>query len=93
MFRRGDKRELLEREIQIFREHWKWGGNYAVLWIVVTIVIFGGARMMFDYVDADDRTRVPAFVLLSTLIIVNAIWRAAGALAGRLAMSKQRTEK
>ena len=47
---------------------------------------------MFDYVDADDRIRVPAFVLLSTLIIVNAIWRAVGALAARLAL-KQRPEK
>ena len=92
MFHRGNKRELSSDEIQIFRERWEWGGNYAVLWIIVTIVIFGGAHAMFDYVDADDRIRVPAFVLLSTLIIVNAIWRAVGALAARLAL-KQRPEK
>ena len=54
------------------------------MWIIVTILIFCGIVFMFDFVGADDRVRTPSLVLLATITIVNAIWRATGALAARV---------
>jgi hypothetical protein len=46
----GDKkRDLSAEEMRVLREHWEWGGRYAMFWIVFTIVIFGGAHLLFDY--------------------------------------------
>jgi hypothetical protein len=87
----GDKkRDLSAEEMRVLREHWEWGGRYAMLWIIFTIVIFGGAHLLFDYLGTDERVRVLAFIFLSTLVLVNAIWRAAGALAARLDLGRRK---
>ena len=36
------------------------------------------------YTGAGDGVRIPTFILLATLVLVNAVWRAAGALAARI---------
>ena len=90
MFRNNHKRDLSLEEKNILREHWLWGGNYAILWIVVTIAIFAGAYFLFDYLNVDVQTRILSFILLSTLVLLNAIWRAAGALAARLELTRRK---
>ena len=30
------------------RAHWEWAGRYAMFWIIVTVLIFGGVFLMFD---------------------------------------------
>ena len=84
-----NKRELSSDEERILREHWEWAGRYAILWVVFTIFIFGGAHLLFDYLGTDDRARVLAFIFLATLVLVNAVWRAAGALAARLDLGRR----
>jgi hypothetical protein len=80
-------------EMRILREHWEWAGRYAILWIIFTIFIFGGAHLLFDYLGTDERARVLAFIFLGTLILVNAIWRAAGALAARLELGRHNRQE
>ena len=84
-----EKRDLSPEEERILREHWEWAGRYAIFWVVFTIVIFGGAHLLFDYLGTDDQTRVLAFIFLATLVLVNAVWRAAGALAARLELGRR----
>ena len=71
-------------EQRILRAHWEWSGRYAMLWIIVTIIIFGGTFAMLDIVDAGERVQVPSLILLLAITTVNAIWRAAGVLAARI---------
>ena len=71
-------------EQRILRAHWEWSGRYAMLWIIVTIIIFGGIFAMLDIVDAGERVQVPSLILLLAITTVNAIWRAAGVLAARI---------
>jgi hypothetical protein len=87
--RSKDKRDLSPEEQRILREHWEWAGRYAIFWAVFTILIFGGAHLLFDYLGTDDRARVLAFIFLATLVLVNAVWRAAGALAARLDLGRR----
>ena len=70
--------------MESLREHWEWSGGYAIIWIVVTVALFAGAHLLFNYLSLDFPSRVLAFVMLSTLILVNPIWRAIGTLAARL---------
>jgi len=76
--------EPTAEELRILHEDWAWAGRYAMVWIIFTLLILGGAHLLFDYLGADANLRILAFMLLATLIIVSAIWRAAGALAARL---------
>lgn len=55
-----------------------------MFWIVVTIVIFSGVFLILDYFGADYAVRTQALLLLTAVTLVNAIWRAAGALAARI---------
>jgi hypothetical protein len=71
-------------ELRILRKHWEWSGRYAMLWIIVTIIIFGGAFVMLDIVGVAERVQTPSFILLLAITTVNAIWRAAGVLAARI---------
>ena len=87
------KKEIPPEEARILREHWEWGGRYALLWIVFTIVIFGGAHILFEYLGADPQARVLSFVFLATLVVVNTIWRAVGALAARLEIRRRESDR
>ena len=55
-----------------------------MIWVFFTILLFGRAHFLFDHIGADDRVRIPAFIMLATLVLVNAVWRAAGALVARI---------
>jgi hypothetical protein len=90
MSERGDKPDLSAEELRMLREHWEWGGRHAIFWIILTILIFGGAHLLFDFLGTDERARVLAFIFLGTLVLVNAIWRAAGALAARLELGRHK---
>jgi hypothetical protein len=81
---RQPSRQLSPEEQRVIRAHWEWAGRYAMVWIIVTVLIFGGTFLMFDFLGADDGVRTPSLVMLATITIVNAIWRAAGVLAARI---------
>ena len=71
------------------RAHWEWASGYALFWIVVTVLIFSGVFVAFDYFGADENLRTQSLVMLATITMVNAIWRAVGALAARIELMSQ----
>ena len=71
------------------RAHWEWASGYALFWIVVTVLIFSGVFVAFDYFGADENLRTQSLVMLATITMVNAIWRAVGALAARIKLMSQ----
>lgn len=94
IFSSRSSQRLSPGQREIVRAHWEWAGGYALLWIVVTIMIFG-IFLMREYSGVDENVRTQSLVLLATITIVNAIWRAAGALAARIEsiLTRQRHEK
>jgi hypothetical protein len=84
IFSSSRSKKLTPEQENIIRAHWEWAGGYAKFWIIVTVLIFGGVFLAFDYFGADNSVRVQSVVLLATIILVNAIWRACGALAARI---------
>lgn len=71
-------------EKRILRAHWEWAGRYAMYSIVMCVLIMSGAFAIFDYLGAEEKARIPSLILLATLILINVVWRAVGALAGRM---------
>ena len=83
--------KLTPEELRVVRAHWEWAGGYAMFWIVVTLLVFGGVYAVLDYLGADENVRTQSLVVLAAITVVNAIWRAVGALAARIElMSKTR---
>ena len=74
----------------VMRSNWEWSGRYALFWIVVTLLIFGAIFAVLDYGDASESIRIQSFVLLATITLLNAIWRAVGALAARIELMLSR---
>jgi hypothetical protein len=83
MFRRTTSRAISAEE-HILRAHWEWSRRYAMLWIIGTSIIFAGIFAMLEIVGAGERVQVPSLILLLAITTINAIWRAAGALAARI---------
>jgi hypothetical protein len=75
---------LTPEQQHIMRSNWEWAGRYALFWIIVTLFIFGAIFAVLDYGNASESVRIQAFVLLATITLLNAIWRAAGLLAARI---------
>jgi hypothetical protein len=50
-------KEMTSAERRIMRAYWEWAGRYAILWIIGTVVIFGGISFLLDYLGADDGVR------------------------------------
>jgi hypothetical protein len=76
--------DLTPEQQRIVRSHWEWAGRYALFWIIVTLFIFGATFAVLDYGNASESVRIQSFVLLATITLLNAIWRAVGALAARI---------
>jgi hypothetical protein len=81
---RTSSEKLNPEQLRIVRAHWEWAGGYALFWIVVTLIIFGAVYGVLDYLGADEDVRTQALIVLATITLVNAIWRATGALAARI---------
>jgi|GEM_PF-1989085 hypothetical protein len=81
---RTSSEKLTPEQLRLVRAHWEWAGGYALFWIVVTFLIFGAVYGVLDYLGADEDVRTQALIILATITLVNAIWRATGALAARI---------
>ena len=78
------KRTLSEAELRVLQTHWEWAGQYAMFSLIICLLIMGGAFAMLESLGVEERARTPALILLATMILINVVWRAAGALAGRI---------
>ena len=74
--------KLTPEELRVVRAHWEWAGGYAMLWIVVTLLVFGGVYAVLDYLGADENVRTQSLVVLAAITVVNAIWRAGRCVGG-----------
>ena len=60
------------------RAHRKWSHRFAFFWLVLALVVFGGAYALAEIGDMSESSRTLMFVMLGAIIVTNAIWQAAG---------------
>src|SRR5262249_59680256 len=64
MFGPAASNDISPEEWRILRAHCEWSARYAMLWVIVTVIIFGGIFIMLDIVGAGERVEVPSLILL-----------------------------
>ena len=69
---------LNEREIAIIRKHKRWANGYSVIWTVLALAVLAGNYGLLTMLDASDTERVCMMLVAATLVLVNAVWQAAG---------------
>jgi hypothetical protein len=68
----------------ILRAHLDWARRHALFWLVLSLGVFAAAFWLFAQVEVPDGDRTAALVVLSTLILLNALWQAAALTLARL---------
>lgn len=66
-----------DSRIAILREHVGWARTYAIFWFVLCLAVFAGAHFVADFIGLSPELRTPLFLMVGTIIVVNAIWQAA----------------
>jgi hypothetical protein len=73
-----------EQKLALLSEHMGWARTYAIYWLITCLAVFGGAYAIADMIDISPENRGPLLIMLGTIIIVSAVWQAAGLLVVRL---------
>jgi hypothetical protein len=69
---------------RLLSDHKQWADRHALIHIVFAIVLFVGFAKLFDIAGVTGSERVDMFLLLGIIVILHAIWLAAGLVASRI---------
>jgi hypothetical protein len=61
-----------------------WARTYAIYWLIMCLAVFGGAYAIAEMTNLSAELRSPLLIMLGTIIVVNAVWQAAGLAMVRL---------
>jgi predicted metal-binding membrane protein len=64
------------RRTSAVSEHITWARGYVVFWLVVTLALFGGAYALSELGTMATEERALLFIMLATILIINAVWQA-----------------
>ena len=73
MQRRSDYKDIIKL-------HKAWADRYMLLWFLFVVMLFAGISFLFE------GTPTSAYILLAAIVIVGAIWQAAGLTVSRVHM-------
>ena len=66
------------QQLQVVREHMGWARTYAIYWLIMCLGVFGAAYGIAEFTDFPAELRIPLLIMIGTILIVNAVWQAAG---------------
>ena len=64
------------QRVDATREHLSWCYRFALFWLALALVVFGGAYPLADGEQFPDSNRILMFIMLATIIVTTAIWQA-----------------
>jgi predicted metal-binding membrane protein len=65
---------------------WDWADRYMAVWHACMLAVYGGAFLLLKAVGAAPLERTDAYIILGALLIVGAVWQAAGLTLARVHM-------
>jgi hypothetical protein len=71
---------------QILRLHRSWADRYLVLWHASAVLLFAATYLVSRAAGIGAAERACAYLLLATLLVLGAIWQAAGLILARVHM-------
>jgi hypothetical protein len=81
---------LEEREIALIRKHKRWANGYGVIWTVLAFTVLAGNYGLLTMLDASETERICMMLVTATLVLVNAVWQAAGMALAAMERTLQR---
>jgi hypothetical protein len=77
---------------RILRLHKRWADGWTLIWLVFVLTLFGGIYFFLDQAGVSPADRVAPLVLLAVVVLVAAIWQAAGMAVARIHMMLEKVE-
>lgn len=77
---------------RILRLHKRWADCWTLLWQGFVLLLFGGIYFLLDEAGAAPADRAAPLVLLAVMVLVAAIWQAAGLAVARIHMLIERVD-
>jgi hypothetical protein len=70
----------------VIKLHKSWADRFMILWFVFTVTLFAGVSFLLNDSAMEAGTRTNAYILLAVIVIVGAVWQAAGMTIARVHM-------
>lgn len=77
---------------RILRLHKRWADCWTLLWQGFVLLLFGGIYFLLDEAGVASADRAAPLVLLAVMVLVAAIWQAAGLAVARIHMLIERVD-
>lgn len=71
--------------------HERWADGMALIWMIVVNSVFAGAYFLMIQIDAEPIERIPAFILLSAVVLVICVWQVVGFAIARIELLRGRS--
>jgi hypothetical protein len=84
LYREEDAVPLSQDEIAILRKHKEWANGYSVIWLIIAFGVLGGNYWLLTMAATSDMDRICMMVVVATLLLIIAIWQAAGMSLARI---------
>jgi len=82
----------IELSVDIIQLHKRWADRHLIVWITFAVCLFLGVQILLDYLSISEEMRTSSEILLATIIVTGAVWRAISAAVARIHMLIQSSE-
>jgi len=72
--------------VPILKLHKRWADRYTLLWQLFVLALLAGLEFILSYMGIELAERTALVMLLATMVVVAAIWQAAGLAIARVHM-------
>jgi hypothetical protein len=70
----------------LIKLHKAWADRFMILWFVFAVTLFAGVGFFLGDSTMEPAVRTDGFILLAVIVIVGAVWQAAGMTIARIHM-------
>jgi hypothetical protein len=84
--------DLESQRTRILQLHKRWADGWTVVWLGFVLMLFSGIYVLMDQAEIAPPDRVAPLVLLAVVVLVAAIWQAAGLGIARIHMLIERID-
>jgi hypothetical protein len=82
-----------QTDLEAFRLHAQWARRHAIIWVLFSLALFTGAFFLLEDAGVSEASRASLLVILATLLVVNTVWQAAGAVVARIETVVRRQDR
>jgi hypothetical protein len=77
---------MTPERMRILKLHKHWADRYLLIWLVFALALLTGFKIFLDHTDVEPADRTALLALLGLIILLSAIWQAAGLAVARVHM-------